>query len=279
MKYTQPSTLQYFINDISSRNVCRFRYVLLFCSIILLGPVSGVLQADEEADETPLVQKLIEQYQSIESVSCDVRRDVTTPEGTIRWLSRVYFQADNKLHAANARPQPRLILADGETMYQHSADEPRGFRRAIEDLNQNMRINLSRVPGTLMDHLLRLTDAPETVLDASEDAPIRRAYEAEHVYAILEADEKYRLRRVLFYQSQDRTNRTAEIVCDAFEEVLPDTWIAMQHRSSFYIEDTTIRERTRFTNYEVNLSIPEEKFRAEAHFSSDIEWVDSFDQL
>ncbi len=226
-----------------------------------------------------LVQQLLHQYAQVETVSCDVRREVTTPEGDIRWLSRVYFQQPDRLHAANAAPLPRLIIADGETMFQHTSGQPRGFRRPIADLDQNMLINLRRVPGTLMEYLTRLQDTPEEILEPTPDAPIRRAYEAEHVFAVLEADVHTRLRRILFYDAKNRERQTAEITCDGFEEVAPGIWIAMQHQATVHVGENTIRERTRFSNYQANLPIPPEIFVANEHYADTIEWVDAFDQL
>lgn len=248
---------------------------------LLLAVFIGIpvnLLAEPKHEET-LAQKLLRQYRQIESASCDVRRDVTTSEGSIRWLSRVYFRQSNQLHAANAAPLPRLIIADGTMMYQHQSGAERGFRRLIADLDINMRINLERVPGTLMEHLIRLKDTPEIELNSSPEAAIRRAYDAEHVYAILEVDEQYRLHRMLFYNAQDQTKKTGKIRCESFQEVLPKVWIAMQHSASFYLGENTVRERTRFTNYEVNIPIPEDTFSPDAHYADDIEWVDSFDQL
>jgi len=251
--------------------------ILLTAAIFLLSALQKSTAASNDAPT--LVQTLLGRYAKIASLMCDVRRDVTTPDGSIRWLSRVYFQQGNHLHAANARPQPRLILADGSTMYQHIADAPRGFRRAIADLDDNMRINLERIPGTLMEHLIRLKDIPEIKLEPSTEAAIRRAYKTEHVYAILEADEQYRLHRMLFYNAQDQTQKTGKIRCESFQEVLPGVWIAMQHHATFYMGENTLQERTRFTNYEVNIPIPEDTFSPDAHYADDIEWVDSFDQL
>lgn len=254
------------------------RFFLLLClaAVWLFPPL---VQADGRDAPATLAQRLLQQYRQIESVSCDVRREVITPEGTIRWLSRVYFRQTNQLHAANAAPLPRLIIADGSIMYQHTAGSERGFRRPVEDLDANMRINLERVPGTLMDHLIRLEDTPETSLEPTPHATIRRAYEAQHVYAILEADDQLRLKRILFYDVQERSQKTGEITSEGFEEVMPQVWIPMQHRATFHFGDKTVQERIRITNYQANISIPDEMFTPEIHFSDDIEWVDSFDLL
>ena len=248
---------------------------------LLLAVLIGIpvnLLAEPKHEET-LAQKLLRQYRQIESASCDVRRDVTTSEGSIRWLSRVHFRQSNQLHAANAAPLPRLIIADGTMMYQHQSGAERGFRRPIADLDINMRINLERVPGTLMDHLLRLEHVAETPLEASPDAPIRAAYAAEHVFAILEADEQLRLHRILFYDAGNHSQKTGEITSEGFVEVIPEVWVPMHHRATFYVGENTVRERIRISNFQANILIPDQKFTPAAHFADDIEWVDAFDLL
>jgi len=245
------------------------------CLLLLTTPSA---HAQDTPDET-LVAQLLSHYRQITSVSCDVRRDVVTPEGTMRWLSRVYFKYPNRLHAANAAPLPRLIIADGTTMFQHTSGQSRGFRRPLGDLDETMRVNLQRVPGTLMEHLVRLQHAPEEVLEPTPDAAIRRAYTTEQVYVILEADDQYRLKRMQFHAASDQGRRTAEITCDGFEEVIPDVWIAMRHESIVHIGEHTVRERIRFSDYEANIPLPEDIFRADKHYADEIEWVESFDQL
>ena len=262
-----------------SRTTCHLMPTLLLAGACLLL-VPPTMNTRAFADDAPsLVAQLLLQYRQIESVSCEVRRDILTPEGTIRWLSRVYYQTPDRLHAANASPLPRLILSDGETMYQHNAGQPRGFRRALEDLDETMRINLHRIPGTLMDHLLRIEHAPEIPLEPTADAPIRRAYETTSTYVVLEADEHNRLLRVNFFNTQDRNNPIGTIMCDAFEEVIPGVWIAMSHQISFRSGKNDIQERIRFSQYKANEQLPADIFNPDAFFPPAVEWVDSFDQL
>jgi hypothetical protein len=236
------------------------------------------LHATLDTQKTFVQQQML-QYAQIETVSCDVRRDVVTPDGTIRWLSRVYFQKPDRLYAANAAPLPRLVISDGTTMFQHAAGHPRGFRRPLAELEEPMRINLNRIPGTLMEHLQRLEAIPETILEPTAEAPVRRAYETGHVYAILEADAQQRLMRILFYDIADRNRQTGEITCEAYEEVISGVWIAMQHQISVSLGSGTIQERIRFTNYEANHTIPETKFQVKGNFPESVEWVDSFDKI
>jgi outer membrane lipoprotein-sorting protein len=244
---------------------------------LILGAAHTLLAQTAPAEH--FVSRIIAHYRQIESVSCDVRRDVSTPEGSMRWLSRVYFAQSNKLHAANAAPLPRLIISDGTTMFQHASGQARGFKRPVADLEPVMQINLARVPGTLMEHLLRLQHAPETLLEPTASAPIRRSYATEQVIAIIEADDQYRLLTMQFHDARDTQRLTAEIVCEEFEEVIPGVWISMLHQSTVHVGEHTVRERIRLSNYQANQALPEDIFNAGKHYSSAIEWVDSFDDL
>lgn len=241
----------------------------LVCGLLLLAMP---LRADT------LVNRLLEGYESIETVSCDVRRDLSNKNGEMRWLSRVYYQRPDRLHVENHAPLPRRIIADGETMYQHNENHPRGFRSAIDDLNETMLGGLRKVPGTVMDQLFRLQDAPEIELEGEGEFPVWRAYETDSVYVVLQADEEGRLGRVELYPVDDRDTLKGEIDLDSFVEVMDGVWIPMLHRGRFVVDSLENEETTRISNYVVNEAIPDPLFQPDAFFE-DVEWVDSFDDL
>lgn len=243
---------------------------------VLIG--LAVLMAGVSWAESPWLDGLLAGYARIESVSCDVRRDVSNQDGDIRWLSRVHYRYPDRLHVENFSPLPRRIIADGEVMVQHNEGHPRGFRRAIEDLDETMLLNLRRVPGTLMEHLFRIQGADEVVLAAEVGAPVQRAYEVDSVYVVIEADAQDRLTKVRFYTGADREQLTGEIVCSHFEEVLDGVWIAMRHQVRVTAGGTSTRERVQFSNYEVNVEIPDRLFDADLFFEG-VRWVDRFDLL
>lgn len=228
--------------------------------------------------ESTWLEQLLAMYEQIESVSCDVRRDISNEDGSIRWLSRVHFQHPDRLHVENFSPLPRRIVADGDMMFQHNEGHPRGFRRRIADLDETMTYNLRRVPGTVMEHLFRLRGAEEITLPAEGDFPVRHAYLAGDVYVILEADEQNRLGRVQFYTDQNREQLTGEIISSHFEEVIDGVWIAMRHQIRIMAAGTTTRETVRFSNYEANIEIPARLFDANLFFEG-VRWVDTFDRL
>ena len=239
-----------------------------FCSVCM----AGSLYADT------LVDRLIERYEQVDTVTCDVRRDVSNEDGRMRWLSRVYFERPDRLHVENHAPLPRRIIADGEMMYQHSDGQPRGFRKAIAELDERMLQGLHKVPGTAMEHLFRLQGVPEIELDGSGTYPVRRAYNAERVFVVLYADEAYRLGRMEFFTSPERDQMTGEIDFEAFEEVLDGVWIPMVHQGRFLIGGLENRETTRISNLSVNEPIPGHLFNADAFFK-DVDWVDRFEDL
>lgn len=226
-----------------------------------------------------LVDALIARYEQIETVTCDVRRDLSNDDGRMRWLSRVYYARPDRLHVENHAPLPRRIIADGEVMYQHNEGQPRGFRRPIAEIEQNMVDNLRRVPGTVMEHLFRIGDAEEIEFEPEHAAfPLRRGYAADHVFVVLHADEEGRLGRLELFDGADQERLTGEIDFEAFEEVIEGVWIPMVHRGRFQLGGVESRETVRISNYAANTSIPEHLFNADAFFS-DVRWVRNFEDL
>lgn len=244
---------------------------------MLVGMLCLLWAADSLRAET-LVEQLIERYEQVESVTCDVRRDVSNEDGRLRWLSRVYYQRPDRLHVENHAPLQRRIIADGETMYQYNDGQPRGFRRALAELDERMLQGLSKVPGTAMEHLYRLQGLAEVELAGEGAYPIRRGYETERLFVVLHADDAYRLGRIELYESSDRTRLAVEIDFDAFEEVVDGVWIPMRHQSRSVLGAIEVRETTRFSNFSANEPIPQHLFNAAAFFS-DVQWVDQFEDL
>ncbi len=247
-------------------------------TIIWLGLLTGWWPGIATTAADTLVAELLARYDRIETVTCDVRRDVRSGEGRMRWLSRVHFARGDRLHVENFAPLPRRIIADGTTMYQHSEGQPRGFRRPVADLTEAMTMGLRKVPGTVMDHLFRLADVPEEHLPGTDDYPVRRAYTTDTLYVVLEADATNRLRRLSLYDGDQRDEPTGEISLESFEEVQDGVWIPMLHRSRFNVGGVTHTETMRLGNYTVNAPIPDHLFDASAFFT-DVQWVDRFEDL
>jgi len=140
-----------------------------------------------------MLEQLWAGYERIESVRGEIRRDNTGPGGTVRTLSRVYYQRPDRLNVENIMPVQRRIVADGERFYSYIQGDPKGFSRPIAELNEDMLINLRKVPGTPMDHLARLRGAPEEILEPTDAWPTRRGYASGRVFGVLLFDGQGRL--------------------------------------------------------------------------------------
>jgi outer membrane lipoprotein-sorting protein len=236
------------------------------------------LMLTHSASADTLAERLYANFNSIEAVSCEIRRDESSPDGRMRWLSRIAFAQPDRLFVENVTPIPRLIIADGETMYQLKEGQRRGFRRAIADLDEPMRQNLRKVPGTPMDHLERLLGLPEQELDAGE-WPVQRAYETDRVYVVLQADEEERLQRLTIAPLEARTEPTAIIDFRQQEEVLPGVWVSMLQESVLKLGDVESKETLRVSNFVANPEHAPDQFDPATHLPDKVEWVDRFKDL
>lgn len=240
--------------------------------IFLLG-----LWMTTDVQAETLVDRLIALYEQVDTVTCEVRKDAETPEGNVRWLSRVQYQRPDRLHVENYVPIKRRIISDGTTMFQYNDGFPRGFRSPIADLSEPMLHSLRKVPGTAMEHLFRLNGVPETVLEGDGAFPIRRAYAAK-IYVVLHADEQNRLGRIEFYDAADHARLTGEVDFSEFQEVIKGVWIPMMHVARFTVNGQESKEITRITNFTANEPIAGSFFVAEPFFP-EVEWVARFEDL
>jgi len=226
-----------------------------------------------------LARRLIATYEKVDTVSCEIRRDIGNSEGEMRWLSRVHFARPDKLHVENYAPLPRRIIADGVTMFQYNEGQPRGFRQSIDQLPDAMIHNLRKVPGTAMEHLFRIADMPEDELeDGEEPFPVRRGYATTTLYVVLHADAQGRLGRLELYDVKKRDVLTARVDFENFEEVVEGVWIPMAHHGTYIMGDVTSEEVIRLSDYQANKAIDAKLFDADAYFE-DVEWVSRFEDL
>ena len=71
------------------------------------------------------------------------------------------------------------------------------------------------IPGTAMEHLLRLHGVPEKYWKGP-DLPIRRAYQRRPYHCAVPVYAQHRLARIEFYTSSDFAERTALYLFDDF---------------------------------------------------------------
>lgn len=244
----------------------------------MVGMAMLVLAAGAARAETVL-ERVLKPYESVQSLSCDIRRDTPLPDGnTLRMLSRVYYQRPDKLHVENASPVQRRIVSDGTVFRSYTQGAPKGFSRPVKDLSEEMLRNLRMVPGSAANMLEILKDAKEVPLEPTAEFPVRAGYDNGKSFAILNLDDKGRLARFEIYSSAALTDLLTRTDFSAFQEVAPGVWIASLQQSKVILQGLERTETTRVDNLVANGEIPASLFEADAFFAG-VEFVDDFGKI
>ena len=217
------------------------------------------------AGET-LVETQLAAYRQIRTLSCEIRKDTETPEGKGRMLSRVYFERPDRIHVQNVTPVKRRILSDGATLYYYVEGEPKGVSSAVGLLKGDMSIQTRAVPGTAMEHLLRMEKAAETNLPPTSEFPVRKGYQADAVFSVLSLDATGRLVRIEYFRGPDQAEKVAQYDFSMFEQVLPGVWIPLRHDGSILAGRLKATESRRISSLAVNRPLPDRIFDPREHF-------------
>ncbi|MBU1694624.1 MAG: hypothetical protein KJ726_00385 [Verrucomicrobia bacterium] len=243
------------------------RVLLSFVVMVALSRAAGA---------QTLAQSVLASYNSVQSVSCEVRRDTKAEGGaSMRTLSRVCFQRPDRLHVENFTPVKRRIVADGATFFSYIEGDPKGFSRPVANLDEEMLIQLRKIPGTAMDHLMKIRDTAETDLPATEEFPVRRGYDMSKLFVVLSVDATGRLARIEFFDSAGMKNKTAQYDYSAFQQAADGAWIPCLHQGSLWFGGVETRETTRIDNLAVNQPVQPNLFVA-APFFKGVKFVDDF---
>lgn len=225
------------------------------------------------------VDRLLNEYKQIKTVSCKIRRTVNGGAGTVRFISRVYWANDDRLHVDNLTPVPRRIISDGKTFFSFAKGDPKGFSRPVAQLSEKMLLSLRKIPGTAMDHLLRLKGAEEISLDG-QDGIRKVAYHAANQYVVMEIDSQGRLVRINFYETEKRDVLTAGYEYSDFAEIAPNIWVPMQHHAQWNSPDgSSYSETVHLDEFFANQPVAVSLFDSSMFFDKDIDFVDSFSEI
>jgi hypothetical protein len=228
--------------------------VLVF-AILALGAARG-------APAQTLAERLASAYTAVTSMTCTVRREVVSDGREALHLSRVWFARPDRLRVESSLPVARKIVADGADLYYHIAGDARGLKRPIPELREDMRLEIRRVPGTPMEHLLRLLGLPETALPPAEGWPVRAGYDTGRAYLVLSLDGNGRLGRVEVFDGPALEKRLGRYDYGSYREIVPGVWLACRQESCFQYDGREVREVIRIENPVVNGGIPVEMFEA-----------------
>lgn len=243
----------------------------------LLAPCLLALAAPSAPGDT-LAQRLVQSYEPVQSVQCEVRKDAASSAGQMRRLSRVYWRRTDQLHVDGVSPVRRRIVADGTNLHSYIDGDPKGYASPIEKLDEAWLISLRQIPGTPMEHLLRLGDAPEEELPATPGFPVRRGYAKGRVYVVLSMDDSNRLARVEFFSARDQQQRTGQYDYGAYQEPVPGAWFPLVHKASFENRGERTEETTRISNLAVNGRLSDQLF-APATFFPGVTFTDNLDDI
>ena len=226
------------------------------------------------------VQRLIQGFEAVESLSCELRRDKPLPDGsTFRMLSRVLWQRPNQLNAENVTPSPRRTVCDGTVFRQYVKGADKGFSRPVADLPPPMLPGLTNIPGANLDVLAPLANLPEEELSPEADGLRRYAYAAPSgTYTLLLLDAEDRWVGLKVYASAAMTDLSASSTYADFIELAPGAWLACRQESTVRIGGQTATETLRLSRVEANAPIPASAFDPQAFFPA-IDFVDSFDKI
>lgn len=241
----------------------------------LLFLVLFALAASVSATE---IDRLLTQYRQIETVTCQIRRSVNGKLGDIQFISRVYWQNNDRLHVDNISPVPRRIIADGTQFFSYAEGDPKGFSRPVKELSETMLISLQKVPGTPMDHLLRLTTCGEQVLEPAEGLH-RTAYTMEKQYVICTFDDQNRLIKIEFFDPGNHEKQTGTYHYSNYSEVLPGVWVPMLHRAEMKQAEDTFSETIQIDRFIVNQPVAESLFNPTSFFEKSVDFVPSFKEI
>lgn len=216
------------------------------------------------------IDRLLADYAQIQSVSCTVQRHTVSGEDEHRLLSRVWYRRPDQLHVesrvAGLDGVVRRIIADGKRLYMHLEGEADGFSREIEALEPALLIEIRRLPGTAMDHFLRLKGLASDPLPPREEMPVRRLYQTPSAWVELALDPSNRPVELSFYRDEALTDRFASYRYDAFREVIAGVWVPMRHRATFQESGMTVVETLRISAYAVNQPFDSKRFDPDAVF-------------
>ncbi len=225
-----------------------------------------------------VAEQLLAGYEAIETLSCDFRRETKSPAATGRRLSRVYYQRPDMLHVDNFSPIRRRIVSDGTNFFSYIEGDPKGFSRPVTELDGEWLDSLRNVPGTPMEHLVKLRGIADEELEGDETYPVKRGYQAEKVYAVLSLDAEGRLALIEFFASANRKIKTAEYRYRGFVEATPGVWVSGLIEATLWINRDEIRETSRLSNLTVNepvaasLFVPDNFFEG-VEFTSRLEEI------
>ncbi|MCX7817631.1 MAG: hypothetical protein N2652_00190 [Kiritimatiellae bacterium] len=223
----------------------------------------------------PIVSNLLAGYDEIATVRCDVHREATGPQGTVRRLSRVIWARPDRLLSETFSPLRRRVVSDGTTFWSYVEGDLWGFSRAVAELDEDMRRSLLVVPGTPMDLLLRWATAPEREQGPPSNGWRRIVIGGTPAGEVV-LDPAGRPAQIAIYRPEGGEEPLAVWTYSGWVRSSGGAWIPTRHDVVLRGPSEMLRETTRFENYRVGTPVETEEFnravRALQHLRFTNEW-------
>jgi outer membrane lipoprotein-sorting protein len=220
------------------------------------------------------IDALLKDYQSLESVSCSVRKTSKAGGQTVLMLSRVHFKRGGFIHVENVSPSKRRIIADGEKLYYHAANASKGFSKPVAELDDDWTSSLITVPGSPVDHLVKMKSMKPGEQKKNGDLRVK-AFHGDKNHVVLTMDSKGRILSLEFFKNADLKERYASYKYSDFIEA-GSTWLALKHEAEIMFPDgSKATEAKQFDNLSVNSALPDKLFD-HSLFMQDLEFTSDF---
>jgi len=246
--------------------------ILILIWIIIFVPVA---QPTGFSKTTTLAQQLLLSYQKIETISCEIQK-TTTGASTVRMLSRIVYKRPNYINVENISPANRRIIVDGKKLYYYQKNAAKGFSKPIKELNETWMASVNNIPGTPVEHLLKMQDIPEKKIPGDKKFAIRGAYKTDTSFVVISCNKPYRVELIEFFKDSGMKKKFAEYKYSKFYEKDGLYSIPCLHEAFMIMPDgNKIVEKRYIHNLKVNTPINDHFFNAELFFKN-VEFVNDF---
>ena len=135
------------------------------------------------------------------------------------------------------------------------------------------------VPGTAMDHLLRLKGLEETVLPNEDGQEKRVGIQTDNQYVVMRLDDQARLVGLQFYKTSEMKDLTSQYSYSDLKEVLPNVWVPLTHEAEIHNDNIDFKETVKVDRFTANDPIAESLFIPSSFFYKNIDFVDEFAKI
>lgn len=130
----------------------------------LLRLILMVGVAAEAVASESLVERLLGESAKIQTIRCDIRRDLAVEGSRTTTLSRIWFERPDRLRVDTVIPDARRIVVDGTTIYKWVEGMQEGVFIPLSEAPESDLTQVRKTPGKVDEHLQQLRGLAELEL-------------------------------------------------------------------------------------------------------------------